>query len=113
MKNQKTILEEWQEMKYLPYLEFEINNKGERDYLLVEIAVEYGQYNTEIKSNNLKYFFFTFDTLNLKTLFSNNIEKHCESYKLKIDPKFNLDNHLKIIYQEIMNGFIIPNNLDF
>ena len=81
----------------IPCFEFKLP-PGE--YLLVEIS---------FRNNGL---LFNFDENGLKTRFSGNVVKSEGGYKIKFDACFdNLDYYLQEIYAEVMEGFIIPNDI--
>lgn len=81
----------------IPCFEFELTD-GE--FLLVDISFcDDGLY-------------FEFDENNLKTWFSGDVIKYGGGYKIKFNGCFdNLDYYLREIYTEVMDGFVIPNNL--
>ena len=97
----KAINSQWQEMlNYgkIPLFEILLNNG---DYLVVNI--EYIQGNDFIS--------FSFDD-SLPMFFDGDIKKHGGSYHVMLDDCFNnLDNYLEIIHENILEGYILPNNL--
>ena len=102
MNNIKTaIYNQWQAMlNYgkIPMFEIALSNG---DYLLVDI--DYTQGN--------EYISFSFDD-NLPVFFDGEIKKHGSSYRVILDECFdNLDSYLELIYENILEGYIIPNDL--
>lgn len=97
------INQEWQDMlssNTMPL--FEIELKG-GEYLLCDL--EFFPELEEIR--------FCFDSLNLKTWFSGNIRKiHDCKFALPItEGDDSLDELLEVVYQELSEGFILPNGL--
>ena len=104
MENIKTaIYNQWQVMlNYgkIPMFEIELNNG---DYLLVDIYYS--------KDND--YISFSFDD-SLPVFFDGEIKKHGGGYRIMLDDCFdNLDSYLQLIYDNIIEGYIIPNDLLF
>ena len=102
MKNIKTaIFNQWQTMlNYgrIPLFEIELSDG---DYLLVDIYYS--------KDND--YISFSFDD-SLPVFFDGEIKKHGGSYRIMLDDCFdNLDSYLQLIYDNIIEGYIIPNDL--
>ena len=102
MENIKTaIYNQWQAMlNYgrIPCFEIELSNG---DYLIVDIDYQAG--------NN--YISFSFDD-SLPAYFDGEIKKHGSEYRVMLDECFdNLDSYLELIYNNIMDGYIIPNDL--
>ena len=102
MENIKTaIYNQWQAMlEYgkIPLFEIELSNG---DYLLVDI--DYTQGNDFIS--------FYFDD-SLPVWFDGEIKKHGSQYHVMLDNCFdNLDSYLETIYNNIIDGYIIPNDL--
>ena len=97
----KAINNQWQAMlNYgkIPCFELEISNG---DYLLVDI--DYTQGND--------YIGFSFDD-NLPVFFDGEIKKRGSQYHVMLDECFdNLDSYLETIYNNIIEGYIIPNDL--
>ena len=102
MENIKTaIYNQWQAMlNYgkIPCFEIEMING---DYLLVDIDYREGD----------NYISFSFDD-SLPVFFDGDIKKHGSSYRVMLDDCFNsLDNYLELIHENILEGYILPNNL--
>ena len=102
MKNIKTaIYNQWQFMlNYgrIPLFEIELSNG---DYLLVDIDYREGD----------NYISFSFDD-SLPVFFDGEIKKHGGEYRVMLDECFSsLDSYLEIIYNNIIEGYIIPNDL--
>jgi len=102
MDNIKTaIYNQWQDMlNYgkIPCFEIELSNG---DYLLVDIDYQAG--------NN--YISFSFDD-SLPVFFDGEIKKRGAEYHVILDEYFdNLDSYLELIYNNIIEGYIIPNDL--
>ena len=102
MENIKTaIYSQWQDMLkngIIPCFEIETING---DYLLVDIDYQAG--------NN--YISFSFDD-SLPVFFDGEIKKHGGEYRVMLDDCFdNLDSYLQVIYDNIIEGYIIPNDL--
>ena len=97
----KAINSQWQKMlNYgkIPLFEILLNNG---DYLVVDI--EYIQGNDFIS--------FSFDD-NLSVFFDGDIKKHGGRYRVMLDDCFNnLDSYFELIYENILDGYILPNNL--
>lgn len=102
MKNiKKAISEQWQAMlNYgkIPLFEIALNNG---DYLLVDIDYTQGD----------DYISFSFDD-SLPVWFDGEIKKHGSEYRVILDAySASLDSYLELIYNNIIEGYIIPNNL--
>lgn len=80
----------------LPLFEIELNND---DFLVVNISC------------NFEGLIFSFGDFGLGHKFSGNIEHIGSCYLLPWDDCFSLDEHIQTIYEEITEGFILPNNL--
>jgi len=97
----KAINSQWQEMlNYgkIPMFEIELSNS---EYLIVDIDYQTGD----------DYISFSFDD-SLKTWFNGDIKKHGGRYHVILDDCFdNLDNYLELIHANILEGYILPNNL--
>ena len=97
----KAINSQWQTMlNYgkIPCFEIELSNG---DYLVVDIDYQAG--------NN--YISFSFDD-SLPVFFDGEIKKHGGEYRVMLDECFdNLDSYLQFIYDNIIEGYIIPNDL--
>jgi len=97
----KAIYNQWQSMlNYgkIPMFEIELNNG---DYLIV--GIDYTQGND--------YISFSFDD-SLTVFFDGEIKKHGSQYHVMLDPYFeSLDSYLEIIYNNIIEGYIIHNDL--
>lgn len=84
----------------MPIFEIELNNG---DYLLVDLELV----------SEFKEIRFSFDTMNLKTWFSGEtkiLNEHLFSISYS-EWHGSLDSILEFIYGEVLEGFIIPNNL--
>ncbi len=82
----------------IPMFEIGLSNG---DYLLVDIDYQAG--------NN--YISFSFDD-SFPVFFDGEIKKHGNEYRVMLDDCFdNLDSYLELIYNNIMEGYIIPNDL--
>ena len=102
MENIKTaIYNQWQSMlNYgrIPLFEIGLSNG---DYLLVDIDYTQGD----------DFISFSFDD-SLPVFFDGEIKKHGGSYHVMLDDCFNnLDSCLELIYNNILEGYIIPNDL--
>jgi len=102
MENIKTaIYNQWQSMlNYgrIPLFEIELSNG---DYLLVNIDYTQGD----------DFISFSFDD-SLLVYFDGEIKKHGGGYHVILDECFdNLDSYLELIYNNIIEGYIIPNDL--
>lgn len=97
------IQQEWQAMlssNTMPL--FEIELKG-GEYLLCDLEL----------FPELEEIRFCFDSLNLKTWFSGNVKQYHDcKFAVSIDEYCSgLDELLELIHSEIMEGFIVPNDL--
>ena len=102
MENIKTAIStQWQAMlNYgkIPCFEIALSNG---DYLLVDI--EYTQGDDSIT--------FSFDD-SLPVFFDGDIKKHGSQYHVMLDECFSsLDSYLQLIHENILEGYIIANNL--
>lgn len=97
----KAINSQWQTMlNYgkMPLFELELNNG---DYLLVNIVYKQGD----------DFISFYFDD-SLPVFFDGEIKKHGSEYHVMLDDCFdNLDSYLQLIYDNIIEGYIIANDL--
>lgn len=97
----KAINSQWQAiLNYgkIPLFEIELNNG---DYLVVDIEYIQGD----------DFISFSFDD-SLPVFFDGEIKKHGGSYRVMLDDCFdNLDSYLQLIYDNIIEGYIIPNDL--
>lgn len=97
----KAINSQWQAMlNYgkIPCFEIELSDG---DYLIVDIDYQAG--------NN--YISFSFDD-SLPVFFDGEIKKHGGNYHVILDDYFeSLDSYLEFIYDNIIEGYIIPNDL--
>ena len=97
----KAINSQWQEMlNYgkIPMFEIELSNS---EYLIVDIDYQTGD----------DYISFSFDD-SLPVFFDGDIKKHGGRYRVMLDDCFNnLDNYLQLIHENILEGYILPNNL--
>jgi len=97
----KAINSQWQSMlNYgrIPLFEIALNNG---DYLLVDIDYREGD----------NYISFSFDD-SLPVFFDGEIKKHGGNYHVMLDECFdNLDSYLEVIYNNIIEGYVIPNDL--
>ena len=97
----KAINSQWQSMlNYgkIPMFEIGLSNG---DYLLVDIDYTQGD----------NYISFSFDD-SLPVFFDGEIKKHGGEYRVMLDECFNnLDSYLQLIYNNILEGYIIPNDL--
>ena len=106
MENIKTaIYNQWQAMlNYgkIPCFEIELSNG---DYLIVDIDYTQG-------NDFISFSFPSFDDNSLPAYFDGNIKKHGGNYHVMLDPYFeSLDSYLQVIYDNIIDGYIIPNDL--
>ena len=97
----KAINSQWQAMlNYgkIPLFEIELSDG---DYLIVDIDYTQGD----------NYISFSFDD-SLPVFFDGEIKKHGSQYHVMLDPYFeSLDSYLELIYNNIIDGYIIPNDL--
>jgi len=97
----KAINNQWQSMlNYgkIPMFEIELSNG---DYLIVDIDYREGD----------NFISFSFDD-SLPVYFDGEIKKHGREYHVILDEYFdNLDSYLELIYNNILEGYIIPNDL--
>lgn len=95
-----TIKNEWQAMLnrgIIPCIEYQTSSN---DWLLVNI---------ELSDNGLE---FSFDSDNKPVSFDGEIvtlNDNC--YLLPIDPDFSLDHHLETISNNMVEGYLLPNDL--
>ena len=86
----------------IPCFEIGLSNG---DYLLVDIDYREGD-------NYISFSFPSFDDDSLPAYFDGNIKKHGGNYHVMLDEYFNdLDSYLQVIYDNIIDGYIIPNDL--
>ena len=101
----KAINSQWQAMlNYgkIPMFEIELSNG---DYLIVDIDYKQGD-------DFISFSFQSFDDDSLPVFFDGEIKKHGGEYRVMLDPYFdNLDSYLELIYNNIIEGYIIPNDL--
>lgn len=103
MKTIEKINQEWEAMLSrgkMPLFELELKND---EYLLVDLEL----------FPELEEIRFSFDSMELKTWFSGNV-KTIHDCKFAIDLTeydCSLDSVLELIYEEIIQGFICPNDL--
>jgi len=101
----KAIYNQWQTMlNYgkIPMFEIELNNG---DYLLVDIDYTQG-------NDYISFSFPSFDDDSLPVFFDGEIKKHGGGYHVILDECFdNLNSYLELIYDNILEGYIIPNDL--
>jgi len=92
---------QWQAMinaGHIPVIEYKLNNG---DWLMADI---------EYKGD---YFLFSFDQDNKPCFFDGIITGDNGFYRYPLDECFeSLDHYLQEIHQNIVEGFLIPNNLD-
>ena len=97
----KAINQQWQAMlNYgkIPLFEIEVING---DYLIVDIDYTQGD----------NYISFSFED-SLPVFFDGEIKKHGGNYHVMLDAySDSLDNYLELIYDNIIDGYIIPNDL--
>jgi len=97
----KAIYNQWQDMlNYgkIPCFEIQLSNG---DYLVVDIDYREGD----------NFISFSFDD-SLPVFFDGDIKKHGSQYHVMLDECFSsLDSYLELIYNNIIEGYIIPNNL--
>jgi hypothetical protein len=97
----KAINNQWQAMlNYgrIPCFEIEVING---DYLLVNIDYTQGD----------DFISFSFDD-SLPVFFDSEIKKYGGEYRIMLDECFSsLDSYLQLIYDNIIEGYIIPNDL--
>lgn len=94
-----SIRTEWGNMRCFPVFEYKIS---ETDYLVVELSLS--EDNQEIE--------FSFDSDNKKTWFSGDVTAiNNTRYKITVDPDMSLDEHIQLINQEMMEGYLLPNGL--
>lgn len=101
----KAINSQWQAMlNYgkIPCFEIELSDG---DYLIVDIDYTQGD-------NYISFSFPSFDDDSLPVWFDGGIKKHGGEYRVMLDDCFNnLDSYLQVIYDNIIEGYIIPNDL--
>jgi len=97
----KAINSQWQTiLNYgrIPLFEIALNNG---DYLIVDIDYREGD----------NFISFSFDD-SLPVFFDGEIKKHGSQYHVMLDDCFSsLDSYLELIYNNIIEGYIIPNDL--
>ena len=97
----KAINSQWQAMlNYgrIPLFEIELSDG---DYLIVNIIYRQGD----------DFISFYFDD-SLPVFFDGEIIKHGSQYHVMLDPYFeSLDSYLELVYNNIIDGYIIPNDL--
>ena len=97
----KAINSQWQDMLKngkIPCFEIELSNG---DYLVVDINYTEGD----------EYISFSFDD-SLPVWFDGGIKKHGGEYRVMLDECFSsLNSYLETIYDNILEGYILPNNL--
>jgi len=97
----KAINSQWQAMlNYgrIPLFEIELSSG---DYLIVDIDYTQGD----------DFISFSFDN-SLPVFFDGEIKKHGSQYHVMLDECFSsLDSYLELIYNNIIEGYILPNNL--
>ena len=82
----------------IPLFEIELSNG---DYLIVNIDYTQGD----------DFISFSFDN-SLPVFFDGEIKKHGGGYHVMLDECFSsLDSYLQLIYDNILEGYIIPNDL--
>lgn len=99
MQTIKTQFDTMLENNIIPCFELEVS---ENEFITVDISYsEYG-------------IVFSFDTDDLPTYFSGNVERISDNtYVYLFDEYFDsLDYYLQEVYQEIVEGFILPNNME-
>lgn len=106
MKNiKKAINQQWQAMlNYgkIPCFEIELSGGG---YLIVDINYTQGD-------DFISFSFPSFDDDSLPVFFDGEIKKHGGGYKVMLDEYFeSLDSYLELIYNNIIEGYIIANDL--
>jgi hypothetical protein len=107
------LAEQFENMRCMPLFEIAMINDN---YLLVDLSVEYRKSKTG--SSYPVGIRFTFDQRSpdspyalLNVSFDGNVKGKNGSYLYPFDDCFSLDEHLQEIYGNIMEGFILPNNL--
>jgi hypothetical protein len=97
----KAIYNQWQSMlNYgrIPLFEIEVINGN---YLIVDINYNTGD----------EYISFSFED-SLPVFFDGEVKKHGGEYRIMLDECFSsLDSYLELIYNNIIEGYIIPNDL--
>lgn len=97
----RAIFTQWQAMlnySKIPCFEILLNNG---DYLTVDIDYTQGD----------DFISFSFDD-SLSVFFDGDIKKHGSSYRVMLDDCFdNLDSYLQLIHENILEGYIMPNDL--
>lgn len=107
------LAEQFEEMKSMPLFEIAMIND---DYLLVNLSVKY-----KASKNGSQYpvgLCFSFDQRNpsapyndLPVFFDGKITGKNGYYFYPFDDCFSLNEHLQEIYSNIIEGFLLPNNL--
>lgn len=108
----ENIVLQWENMLKsgkIPCFEFELKD-GE--YLLVDLELRDVPNQANIR-NVQKEICFSFDYMQLPTWFSGNVKQYhdCKFSLLIEDQDTNLDQVLELVYEEIVGGFIVPNDL--
>jgi len=84
----------------MPLFEIEITVDGDTDYLLVNLTAS---------ESGLT---FDFDTMDLPTHFSGEVEDHGGTFLLPWDACFDdLDSYIEQVNNELADGFLLPNDL--
>ena len=101
------------DMRCMPLFEIELKNN---EYLIVKLSIKY----KKSKTGNLYPVGLSFDFDNreqiapyklLPTYFDGIIKGMNGHYWLSFDECFSLDYHIQMIYDNVITGFIYPNNL--
>lgn len=95
------IRDQWASMTTIPVMEFSL---PDGEYLTVELSLNDNIYNPSID--------FEFDTDGKSTWFSGEVEGKNGSHRIRITQfSQSLDCLVQDVYGEVLEGFIIPNNL--
>ena len=78
---------------------------------VIEIEIPDGDFVTVTITADDLGMHFDFDQMDLSTHFSGIIEDYNSTYMLPWDEDYSLDAHINNVYEEVLEGFIIPNNL--
>lgn len=97
---------------------FEIQIKGDNEYLIVDLSIKYKQSKTgTLYPVGVQ---FSFDQREpsapykeLQCFFDGAIKGKHGNYVLPFDTCFSLDEHMQTVYDNIIEGFIMPNDLYF